>query len=690
MNRFKTALIIAALAAVVVTPGAAQKVDTGRAMFEAAKQKETLEGDLPGAIRQYQAIVDKYSKTDRGAAADALVAMAGCYQKQGDAQGRKVLERVVRDFADQKDAAAVARTRLGESAVTTAAAGMMNRQKWTGTKVDVTGSVSRDGRYLSFVDWDTGDLALHDLSSGVDRRLTNKGTWNHSLDFAEGSTISPDGAEVAYAWYADAKGRYEIRTIKLDASGPAKPRTILENPDIAWFSPFDWSPDGKWLAVALSRMDRTEQLGLVNVADGSLRVLKSTGVRGISRMFFSPDGALVAYDRFGTDASGQRDVYVSNTDGSSQEIAAVVHPASDVIMGWSPDGRSLLFASDRAGSMGIWLVPFMNGRPQGAPRFLKDLGSPSNTSLGLTRAGALFHGVRLGAPHIEIASFDFKTGKMIAAPKQMVESYVLDNRSPDWSWDGKQMVYVSEGPANRSSLAIQSVETGSTRQIRLAMRSIARPRWAGEGSIIVQGTDTKGQQGIYRVEVQTEEVFPVVISRPGEAARQPTVSSDGKRLFYVRVGNGDVAIIQRNLASGTERELQRRKIVVAGLSVSPDGRQLTFIEIDRPSRTSVLYAMSADGGPARELFRPAEQATLQNLVEWTPDGQRLVFSTFEGEKTTYWVMPSAGGTPVRFEIDSPGLNALRIHPDGRRVAYNAGARKWEVWTLENFLPAVKK
>ena len=38
-----------------------------------------------------------------------------------------------------------------------------------------TGSVSPDGRYLSFTDSTTGDLAVHDLETGENRRLTNKG-----------------------------------------------------------------------------------------------------------------------------------------------------------------------------------------------------------------------------------------------------------------------------------------------------------------------------------------------------------------------------------------------------------------------------------------------------------------------------------------------------------------------------------
>ena len=47
---------------------------------------------------------------------------------------------------------------------------MTARQVWAGPDVvDVWGSVSPDGRYLSFVDWGTGDLALRDLRTKQSR-----------------------------------------------------------------------------------------------------------------------------------------------------------------------------------------------------------------------------------------------------------------------------------------------------------------------------------------------------------------------------------------------------------------------------------------------------------------------------------------------------------------------------------------
>ena len=50
---------------------------------------------------------------------------------------------------------------------------------------------------------------------------------------------------------------------------------LFQNDDVTDAAPYDWSPDGKWIAVGVGRKDRTDQIGLVGVQDGSLRVLKS-------------------------------------------------------------------------------------------------------------------------------------------------------------------------------------------------------------------------------------------------------------------------------------------------------------------------------------------------------------------------------------------------------------------------------
>ena len=102
-----------ALSLVLSTPAAAPAAENPNDLFQQALTKERTEGNLPEAIKLYQRIVDKYA-ANRKVAAEALLQLAGCQSKLGDAQARKSLERLVRDFGDQKETVAEASRRLGE------------------------------------------------------------------------------------------------------------------------------------------------------------------------------------------------------------------------------------------------------------------------------------------------------------------------------------------------------------------------------------------------------------------------------------------------------------------------------------------------------------------------------------------------------------------------------------------------
>src|ERR1039458_3651163 len=90
---------------------AAPAAENANDLFQQALVKERTEGNLPEAIKLYQRIVDKYG-SNHMVAAQALLQLAGYQSKLGDAQARKSLERLARDFADQKETVAEARARL--------------------------------------------------------------------------------------------------------------------------------------------------------------------------------------------------------------------------------------------------------------------------------------------------------------------------------------------------------------------------------------------------------------------------------------------------------------------------------------------------------------------------------------------------------------------------------------------------
>ena len=645
-------------------------------LLQSAQAKATIQGDLKAAIELYGQAV-KEAGANRALAAKALVQMAGCYQKLGDAESRKIYERVLRDYADQKEAVAMARARMGGNAAAQNV-GIVTRQVWTGPQMAFYASVSPDGRSLSFVDQQTGNLALHDLATGKDRSLTNKGTWADSSEYAEESAFARDGKRVAYSWF-NKDGRYDLRLAGVESTGAANPRVLYANEDVTWIGAKDWSPDGQWIAVRLERKDRTAQIGLVSTSDGSLRVLKSVDWGDSTKMSFSPDGQYLAFDLPSSEGSRDRDVFVLAVDGS-REIPAVAHPADDTVVGWTPDGKHLLFTSDRAGSAGIYALAFEGGKPRGAAKLIKaDIGQA--LAIGMTRSGVLYFGLAPGSRDFLTASVDFESGKVLVPPVPAVHRFLGTNYGPDWSPDGRYLSYVSYRLRQANVLEIHSAETGQTRELRPRLRYFNFPRWSPDGrSFITQGTDFKGRHGIYRIDAQTGQVEPIVLSAPGQESEIPQWAPDGKRIFYRR-GDGahkNDSLVERELASGAEREMLRGTDL-RWFSVAPDGQHLACATIDPATKEDALLIVAVAGGDRRDLLRPGSGF---GNPQWTPDG-RFILLRKEGE---IWAVAPAGGQPRKIDLGVARILDLRVHPDGRQIAFmTRNNTPDEVWVMENVL-----
>ena len=112
MIRRVLAILVALPMLATVVLVRAQQPDPAVLLLAAARQKASLEGNVPAAIQQYQAIVDAYAKTDRPVTAQALLDMADLYRKLGDPKADTLYTEVVHGYADQKTAATAAAARL--------------------------------------------------------------------------------------------------------------------------------------------------------------------------------------------------------------------------------------------------------------------------------------------------------------------------------------------------------------------------------------------------------------------------------------------------------------------------------------------------------------------------------------------------------------------------------------------------
>jgi tetratricopeptide (TPR) repeat protein len=142
---------------------------TANTLYQQALHEQDATGNLRKAIGLYEQVLN--AKPDRALAAKALLGMAECYQKLGDGESRRLYEQIVREYADQTDVVRTARNRLG----TETRPGLIARQV---AAVDVGGagygSISPDGRYFPYTNWESGDIYLRDLVTGGDLRVMNQ------------------------------------------------------------------------------------------------------------------------------------------------------------------------------------------------------------------------------------------------------------------------------------------------------------------------------------------------------------------------------------------------------------------------------------------------------------------------------------------------------------------------------------
>ena len=169
--------------------------ESAEQLYEAALFKKEAEGDLEGAIKILQKIIAEFPE-NRTMAAKAQFQIGLCYEKLGLKEAQKAFQKVVDNYPEQTEMVNVAKQKLSRllRAKTVIEKGdkrLRMRKVFTGHPRDFVGTPSPDGRYLSTVDWETGDLAIKEIPTGKLRRLTHKESRKKSQEYAFLSIWSP-------------------------------------------------------------------------------------------------------------------------------------------------------------------------------------------------------------------------------------------------------------------------------------------------------------------------------------------------------------------------------------------------------------------------------------------------------------------------------------------------------------------
>jgi Tol biopolymer transport system component len=673
---------------------------TSEELFEKALYIEEAQGDLQNAIELYEQILKQFPE-DREIAAKAQLHIGLCYEKLGFQEAPKAFQKVLDDFPEQKDVVKIAQEKLSvflkaKAALEKADKEFNVRKVWDkALDTYFMGVPSPDGKYLTYsTEQNFLSLGVRDLVKGENRLLTHNKSWLDA-EYCFYSIFSPDSSQIAYICQVIKDRVTHLCTINIDGTSS---RILRGGKDSMDYIPFGWTTDGKQILATFFGSENICGIAFISILDGSVKDKKALSLKVPwgAKMSLSPDGKYVAGTYLPSEDSANRDIFLLPVDGD-QETKLVEHPADDVLIGWSPDGRQVLFTSDRTGSIGIWLVHISDGKAKGIPEFVR--GNIGNIQpLGMTRDGKLYYGISAGSTDVFVAPIDPATGEVLAPAAKAVRKYETFNSSPDWSPDGQFLVCHSfRGKATNESpgLLIRSMQTNEVRELtpktpggRLMPYYI---RWSPDGRYFLGGgRDEKGQVGaLHLVDTQTGEAKIIARSDSSDGRGNPLApdwSPDGKSINFIRIGNEFRRVCNLELETGVEKEIYRfpKASGPFWLASSPDGQQLAVISEGK------IRILSSDGSESRELTE-ADNGT---VLAWMPDGKNILYGMHQDGSQNgveLWRIPAAGGEPQKAGLSMSRLMQLRVSPDGKHVAFTASEQpgKHEVWVMENFLPKEK-
>jgi len=573
----------------------------------------------------------------------------------------------------------------------------------TGPMSDFSGPPSLDGRYMCDIqptsEMLVAELVVRNLATGEVRPLTKvsrNGMWY--------PLISPTSTHVAYMNQFYPMPETELQLIGIDGTGH---RVLARFKDGEEFYPHAWTPDGKRVLGGLWEKSEGLRLAAFSVEDGSRQIVCTFELPG-QNPAISPDCRYVAFERLQEKDSEARDIFILDIEKQRTEHV-VQHAADDRLLGWTPDNNYLFFASDRkegySGAFSIsdtwdaYLLPVAGGVPQGAPELVKRDIPRKIRPKGFSRNGTFFYAVEFSTMEVAVAEVDVQAARMLK--KSQTVGHTGTDVTPAWSPDGRYLAYGIQKPNDLQSICVRNMETGQEREIDTNLPYFFSLWWSPDGkSFLVSSSAKNKPQAVARIDASTGERTDLVLSESGRLGAAQ-FDRDGRTLFYV-IQHPDTkraSLMAKEMESGLEKELFSMENAsnprALNFALSPDGLRLAVatFELRRSPMTLSrrVLTMPAEGGEPSQLLED-ENLKRYPLIDWTSDGQSLLFNSSPEGSNAIWQIPAGGGQArelCRPQTQMYGhlWSALDVHPDGQRIAFDCFEYRHEVWAMDNFLPA---
>ena len=390
---------------------------------------------------------------------------------------------------------------------------------------------------------------------------------------------------------------------------------------------------------------------------------------------FSPDGAMIA---FTGEYDGNEDVYVVPAAGGVPK-RLTSHPGPDQVVGWTRDGKRIVFRSARQSYSGftqLFTVSANGGLPEMLPLPMAVEGSYSPDSSQLAyvpftnfRESWQFH---RGLKHYRGGTASpVWIAKLSDSSIEKVPRKDSNDSAPMWL--GGKIYFLSDrdGPVNlyaydSAKKQVSAVIPTNGVDIKSASAGPDAIVYEQFGSIHLFDPAT-GKQDPVNIRVTGD--FPAVRThyvKVGDRIEHANISPTGARAVFEAHGE----ILTAPAEHGDIRNLTNTVgVAERDPSWSPDGRWIAYFSDE--SGEYALHLRQQDGAGEVKKFSLDDPPSFYYSPVWSPDSKKIVFSD---KRLNLSYLDLDSGKPVRIDTNpydgGPGTDFNPVwSPDSRWIAY---------------------